>query len=50
MFEIWECVIINNDIEPLILVDRVDDIETAKIMVEKNKNYIIWDNINQVKL
>lgn len=50
MFEIWECVIVNEEIEPLIFIDKTDDIQLAKQITDANKNYIIWDKVKNIKI
>ena len=50
MFEIWECVIMDDDIQPLILIDKTNDIEMVKTVINTNQNYIVWDNQNQCKV
>lgn len=44
MYEIWEVVKMNDyEFEPLLLVDRTDDIERAIRTKNESQNYILTD-------
>jgi hypothetical protein len=47
MFEVWECVIMDDQISPLFLIEKTTNIEEAKILIQGNKKLIIWDDKNK---